>query len=216
MAVRCELYGNEVRGVEAPRRSVGITMVQRSSQNDLLAAFKHLRDSDIHQETISHAFRHSITQTDVRRDFVIEVGALERLPAFQDCQYCVDILVKPSLLELSRNALDELRGVVKEGARKGYLGYIPSINDEPTDEESALSSLRTRLHPFIAARKHWPQTALLFFRHGKGCAIVERAESFPLRVSGGPDVHHLQTWTEMGYEVRAVFCAASERCRSFS
>jgi hypothetical protein len=115
---------------------------------------------------------------------VIEVGALQRLPAFQDYQYYVDILVKPSLLQLSRNALDELRAVVKEGARKGYLGYIPSVNDDPTDEESALSFLRTRLHPFIAARKHWLRAALLFFRHGKRCAIIERAESFPLRVSG--------------------------------
>lgn len=90
----------------------------------LLAAFKHLRDSDIHDETISPAVQHTIRmgpQGSQERGFTVASGSLHGLERFKNHSNLADMLCERPILSLAEDALNELRTVVEEGRAKGYL-----------------------------------------------------------------------------------------------
>ena len=95
-------------------------------ERPLLAAFKTLRDSDIHDGTFGLAHTtnvqiHGQQGGTMMRWFNVDRGALEAISRFKKFPEHVDLLTQRDILAIAGDALAELHAVVDEGFRLHYL-----------------------------------------------------------------------------------------------
>jgi hypothetical protein len=183
----------------------------------LLAAFKYLRDSDIHDETISPAMRYSVDMVEQRteQDFVIAAEALRVLPRFKRKQQYVDILTATPILELAETALRELRNAVSDGAAKGYLASTPAM-DVPRTAEAALQLMRDQLEGFAVGGPGPGDVLLSFRRRDRHVRVRPGIDGYALLIS-----HHIGTnlpevgGCDTGYDSLALFLETINEIRKF-
>lgn len=90
----------------------------------VLKAFRHLRDLDIHDETLNFSSTTTVRAGDpapMTTDFTLHKTTLEasrRLKAFPDV---IAILCSDSIVNLAEQGLETLKAVVKDGFSKGHL-----------------------------------------------------------------------------------------------
>lgn len=94
-------------------------------RKSLLAAFSFLRDSDVHDRTLSTSpgVRHTFNFVDKSgtSEFMLNANDLRTIEMLQDRPWAVEALTNDSVLSISEKVLGELRTVVEEGIREGLF-----------------------------------------------------------------------------------------------